>query len=132
LFRFLAFPGHCVLTFARQDFNISFQHYKRKRGDKPPPISTFVSGANLDLRLTIQPSIDVLAYPIFGETVALLDYALKLFALAVDLSEIVIGELAPLLFDLALSLFPIPSMRFQSIKRLREVNEPPRRTLGRA
>src|SRR5215469_12334659 len=67
----------------------------------------FALRANRDLRLVLQPSIDVLAHHIFGETVALLDYTLKLFAPSVDLSQIVIGELAPLLFDLALGLFPI-------------------------
>src|SRR6516225_7214062 len=80
---------------------------KTKRGDKPPLTSTFGLRANFDLRLVLQPSIDVLAHHIFGETVALLEYALKLFALSVDLGQIVIGELTPLLFDLALRLFPI-------------------------
>src|SRR5215467_8386757 len=80
---------------------------KKERGDKPPLISTFALRANFDLRLTLQPSIDVLAHHIFGETVALLDQTFKLFALSVDLSQIVLGELAPLLFDLALDLFPI-------------------------
>src|SRR5262249_45942482 len=80
---------------------------KRRRGDKPPLISTFALGANFNLRLALQPSIDVLAHHIFRETVAMLDYTFKLFALSVDLSQIVIGELAPLLFDLALSFFPI-------------------------
>src|SRR5215831_4401317 len=70
-------------------------------------IPTFSLCGNSDLRLALQPSIDVLAHHIFGETVALLDYTFKLFALSLDLSQIVIGELAPLLFDLALSLFPI-------------------------
>src|SRR6516164_8045940 len=37
----------------------------------------------------------------------MLYYTFKLFALSVDLGQIVIGELTPLLFDLALRLFPI-------------------------
>src|SRR5262249_3289691 len=80
---------------------------KKERGDKPPLTSTFALRANFDLRLALQPSIDVLAYHIFGEAVALLDYTLKLFALSVDLSQIVLSELAPLRFDLTLSLLPI-------------------------
>jgi hypothetical protein len=56
-------------------------------------------GTNFNLRLAPQPSIDVLAHHIFRKTVAMLDYTFKLFALSVDLSQIVIGELAPLLFD---------------------------------
>src|SRR5262249_18485865 len=79
----------------------------KKCGDKPSLISTFGLRANFDLRLALQPSIDVLAHHIFGETVALLDQTFKLFALTVDLSQIVVSELAPLLFDLTLSLLPI-------------------------
>jgi len=75
---------------------------KRKRGDEPLLTSTFALGANFDLRLALQPSIDVLAHQVFRDAVAMLDYTFKLFALSVDLSQIVIGELAPLLFDLAL------------------------------
>src|SRR5215469_15359837 len=80
---------------------------KKERGDKPPLISTFALRASFDLRLALQPSIDVLAHHIFGKTVALLEYTFKLFALSVDLGQIVLSELAPLLFDLALSLLPI-------------------------
>ena len=72
-------------------------------------IPTFSFCANFDLRLALQPSIDVLAHHIFRDAVAMLDYTFKLFALSVDLSQIVIGELSPLLFDPALSLFPISS-----------------------
>ena len=38
---------------------------------------------------------------------ALLDFPLQLFALSVDLSEIVVGELALLFSDLSRSLLPI-------------------------
>src|SRR5262249_37701958 len=65
------------------------------------------SAANFDLRLTTQPSFDVFTHHISRKTVALLDHTFKLFALSVDLSQIVIGELAPLLFDAALMLLPI-------------------------
>src|SRR6516165_10935745 len=70
-------------------------------------IPTFSLCGNSDLRLALQPSIDVLTHHIFGETVTLLEYTFKLFALSVDLCEIVLSELAPLLFDLTLSLLPI-------------------------
>src|SRR6516162_10743450 len=80
---------------------------KKERGDKPPLTYTFGLRANFDLRLALQPSIDVLAHHIFGETVALLEYTFKLFTLSVDLSQIVLSELTPPLFDLTLSLLPI-------------------------
>src|SRR5262249_27995034 len=54
-----------------------------------------------------QPIFNVLARPILGDAVALLNLAFQLVASAVDLGEIVVGELAPLLFDLALCLFPV-------------------------
>jgi hypothetical protein len=44
---------------------------------------------------------------ILGQAVALLDLALELIALAVDLRKIVVGKLTPLLFDLACGLFPV-------------------------
>ena len=44
---------------------------------------------------------------ILGHAVALLQLALELIALAVDGGEVVVGELAPLLLDLARQLFPI-------------------------
>src|SRR6516162_857458 len=107
LLRFLPLPGHCILPCcSANDFKISSSITKRQRGTKLCS-SPALLRADFNLRLTIQPSIDVLAHLISGETVALLDYTLKLFALSVDHLKIVIGELAPLLFDLALSLFPI-------------------------
>jgi len=45
----------------------------------------------LRLRLALQPSIDILAHPVFRQSIALLDFALELFALSVDLREVVIG-----------------------------------------
>ena len=61
----------------------------------------------LRLRLTLQPSVDILAHHIPGQAVALPNDAFELLTLSVDLSQIVIGELAPLLFDLAFRLSPI-------------------------
>jgi hypothetical protein len=40
----------------------------------------------------------------FARPVALLDCTFRLFALSVNLSQIVVGELAPLLFDTDISL----------------------------
>jgi hypothetical protein len=51
------------------------------------------AGKNSDLRLTLQPVIDVLAHLILGQAIALLDEALKLLALSADHGQIVIGEL---------------------------------------
>ena len=52
--------------------------------------------------LFIDPVVDVLAGRILIKAVAFLDFAFKLFALAVDLIEIVIRKIALLLLDLAL------------------------------
>jgi hypothetical protein len=45
------------------------------------------------LRLTLQPSIDIVARLVLGESVALLDFAFELLALSVDLGDIVVGSL---------------------------------------
>src|SRR5262245_32232454 len=55
----------------------------------------------------VQPSINVCAHLILGKTITLLDFALQLFAPAVNLREIIIGEFAPLFFDLSRRLFPL-------------------------
>jgi hypothetical protein len=72
-----------------------------------------INGPAPRLRLSIEPIIDVLAHEVFSQSIALLDLALELLAAAVDLSEIVIGQLAPLLLDFA--SFQLPSIRFQSM-----------------
>jgi hypothetical protein len=43
---------------------------------------------------------------ILGNAVALLDFSLELFTLAVDLCEIIVGEFAPLFFDFSSGLLP--------------------------
>jgi len=48
----------------------------------------------LRLRRALQPIIDILARPVLGESVALLDFAFELVTLSVDLSRVVIGEFA--------------------------------------
>ena len=62
--------------------------------------------ASTPSRLRLQPIIDVLADHVFGEAVALLNSAFELIASPVDLREIVVRELTPLLFDFALRFFP--------------------------
>jgi hypothetical protein len=57
--------------------------------------------------LTIVPGIDLLLRLILGVTVSLLDLAFELVTLARDHVQVVVGELTPLLFDLALHLLPI-------------------------
>src|SRR5690242_6097370 len=52
----------------------------------------------------LEPVVNVLTHAVLGETVALLDLAFELVTLAVDLGQIVVGELAPLLLDLARGL----------------------------
>src|SRR3954469_1506902 len=53
------------------------------------------------------PVVDVLANLVLGDAVPLLDLALKLVALAAHDIEIVVGQLAPLLLDLAFDLLPV-------------------------
>jgi len=66
------------------------------------------------LRLRVQPIVNVFAHKILGQAVALLDLAFQLIAAAVDLGEIVVGPLTPLLLDLALPL-PFSSFQFLSV-----------------
>jgi hypothetical protein len=106
-FDFFPFPAIAPSRAARQTTSILTPALQNESGGRDQLIPPLPSRANFDLRLTIQPSIDVFAHHISGETIALLDYTFKLFALSVDLSKIVISELAPLLFDPALSLLPI-------------------------
>jgi hypothetical protein len=58
-------------------------------------------------RSGIVPVVNVLPDLIFGETVALLDFALKLIPPAVDGGQVVVGEVSPLFLDLALHLLPV-------------------------
>jgi hypothetical protein len=59
------------------------------------------------LRLSFQPIVYILTDFILGEAVTLLDSTFQLIALSVHLRKIVVGELAPLLLDLALGLFSV-------------------------
>src|SRR5262245_35902270 len=54
-----------------------------------------------------EPSVDLALGVVLGNAVALLKPARKLGALALDHIEVVVGELAPLLLNLALELFPV-------------------------
>src|SRR5262245_35051023 len=54
-----------------------------------------------------EPSVDLALGIVLGNAVALLKPARKLGALALDHIEVVVGELAPLLLNLALELFPV-------------------------
>ena len=60
------------------------------------------------LRLSVPPVLDVFAHQILGQAVALLDPSFQLIAAAVDLSKIIVGQLTPLLFDLAFCFLPVP------------------------
>jgi hypothetical protein len=57
--------------------------------------------------LAAVPIVDVLAHVVLGLAVAFLDLAFELVALAADLGEIVVSELAPLFLDLAAYLLPV-------------------------
>src|ERR1043165_9448935 len=55
----------------------------------------------------VDPAIDLLLRLVLGDAVALLDAADELVLLAVDDGDVVLGQLAPLLLDLAGELLPI-------------------------
>src|SRR5262245_22148759 len=54
-----------------------------------------------------EPGVDLALGIVLGNAVALLKPARKLGALALDHIEVVVGELAPLLLNLAFELFPV-------------------------
>ena len=62
-----------------------------------------------------QPGVDVFPDLVLRDSISLLDYPLQLIAMTLDFVQIVVGEIAPLLFDLALELFPVTFPRFQSM-----------------
>src|SRR5688572_32371811 len=55
----------------------------------------------------LEPIVDLIPGLILRVAIALLNLAFELIALAVDLGQIIIGEFAPLLLDLAGELFPV-------------------------
>src|ERR1044071_4669744 len=55
----------------------------------------------------VDPAIDLLLRLVLGDAVALLDAANELVLLAVDDGDVVLGQLAPLLLDLAGELLPV-------------------------
>lgn len=56
---------------------------------------------------TASPVVDVFLHLILGVAVSGLDLALQLFAVAIDFGDVVVSELAPLLFHLAGKLLPV-------------------------
>src|SRR5438067_5052496 len=55
-----------------------------------------------------KPIIHVLAGLVLCVAIALLQSTFELVALPIDVSQVIVRQLGPLLFDLALDLFPIP------------------------
>src|ERR1700691_2385230 len=79
-------------------------------GTNPWPVPAPHRGCARDLGgfvLRPQPVVHVPAHHVFSQAIALLDLAFELVALSVDGGQIVVGELTPLLFDLAFGLLPI-------------------------
>ena len=58
--------------------------------------------------LRCKPVVDVLASLVLGYAITLLDFSFELIAPPGDLVEIVVSQIAPLLFDLAFELLPVP------------------------
>jgi hypothetical protein len=78
---------------------------------KPPQCSAGVSlacGQDVLPSLRIIPIVNILTDLILGEAIALLDFTFKLISFAVDGGKVVVGEISPFLFDLALHLLPVP------------------------
>ena len=61
------------------------------------------------------PVVDILVCCVFGEAVAFLNLAFKLFAASSDLIEFVIRKMTPLLLDLTFQLLPVSFDAIQSI-----------------
>src|SRR5688572_9136273 len=74
----------------------------RRQGSAADP-----AGSPFGLQLPVFPVLDLALGLGLRDAVLLLDLADQLFALAVDLIEIVVGKLAPLLLDLAFELLPV-------------------------
>jgi hypothetical protein len=68
----------------------------------PPP------GARRLHRVTGFPVLDLFLRIFFLDAIFFLDTPHQLVALARDLVHFIVGKLSPLLFDLALELFPVP------------------------
>jgi len=92
------------MTFVNLNFALNSELKEREVSSS---LGFALLAGKLTLRLTLQPIIDVLAHHIPGQAIALLDDSFELLAPSVDRGQIVIGKLTPLLFDLALCLFPI-------------------------
>ena len=60
-----------------------------------------------DMSHRFQPGVDVFPDLVLRDSLPLLDYSLQLIAMTLDFVQIVVGEIAPLLFDLSLELFPV-------------------------
>src|SRR5262245_32008412 len=60
-----------------------------------------------DLRILAKPFINFARCLILGVSIALLNSTDQFFALALDHLKVVIGQLGPLLLDLACKLFPV-------------------------
>jgi hypothetical protein len=54
-----------------------------------------------------QPGIDVFPDLVLRDPVPFLDYSFQLIAMTLDFVQVVVGEITPLLFDLAFELFPV-------------------------
>jgi hypothetical protein len=79
-------------------------------GKFPAPSITGQPGgehrSQLHYFLLVKPLVDLPACVIFGEAIPLLDQTFELISTASDSVQIVIGEIAPFLFDLSFRLFP--------------------------
>jgi hypothetical protein len=99
-------PNHArtkYVTRRRQAFNTAC----RRPSLSIPKENPAEAGSLFLPSLTTIPVIDVLLGPIFLVTIALLDFAFQLIALAIDNVQIIVSELAPLFFDFALGLLPV-------------------------
>src|SRR5204862_4470781 len=84
---------------------LSFDIHERERAHKKIPRSKMLPREELKtskaLLRAIAPVVNLLLRLVLGVAVLRLELSFQLFPIAIDLGELIVGELAPLLFHLA-------------------------------
>src|SRR4030095_12363644 len=71
------------------------------------PCQDAASATSHHSRQCLEPIVNILSGLILGDAVPLLDLAFQLVTTSIAYVEVGVPEIAPLLFDLALNLFPV-------------------------
>jgi hypothetical protein len=84
------------------------EHFEMSSGPPTEKLAGSASPSGSQLpSLGVVPVVNVLLDLILGETVAFLNFALKLISLTVYGGKVVVGEISPLFLDLSLHLLPV-------------------------